>query len=360
MAYMIIFAAFIAGAVLFFRMPVFGATPSGDRKKRILRSSPFRDGTFQNIHDTPQLTGNKGFFGIAWLFFFGKKPRNTPERRIPSVKTDLKAIPERENVLVWFGHSSYFLQIGGKKILVDPVFSGHASPFSFTTKSFPGSDIYDAGDFPDIDYLILTHDHYDHLDYKTILAFRPKISKVIASLGVGAHLERWGYRPDVIHELDWGATFSDEGFSLTAMPARHFSGRLFKRNGTLWSSFVLKVAMLKIYIGGDSGYDTHFADIGSRSGPFDLALLECGQYNENWKFIHMRPEQVVQAAKDLRAKTLMPVHWGKFALALHPWDEPPILVTDFAQASGQPLLMPRIGEKVNLDGPPVNSRWWEN
>eukprot|EP01030_Chromulinospumella_sphaerica_P010752 gene10752-biopygen9367 len=170
--------------------------------------------------------------------------------------------------------------LSGVRILVDPVFSGNASPVSFTTKSFAGADAYGVADMPQIDYLFLSHDHYDHLDYKTVKALKPKVKRVITGLGVGSHLEHWGYNPAIITERDWDATVDIEpGFTVTYAPARHFSGRGLKRNGTLWTSFVLQTPLRKIYLGGDSGYDSHFARIGSQHGPFDLAILEDGQYN---------------------------------------------------------------------------------
>jgi L-ascorbate metabolism protein UlaG (beta-lactamase superfamily) len=253
------------------------------------------------------------------------------------------------------------MQVDGKTLLVDPVFSGHASPVTFTTKAFAGTDVYTVDDLPEIDYLFLSHDHWDHLDHATVLRLKPKVKKVITGLGVGAHLERWGYDLAVIEERDWGESIAlDEGFTVHMAPARHFSGRGLKRNTSLWSSFVLNTPGLKIYLGGDSGYDSHFKVIGEKHGPFDLAILECGQYNEYWKYIHMMPEEVVRAAQDLKARKLMPVHWGKFALALHAWDEPIIRVTAAAEKEGMPLLPPMIGEKVNLNGKSyVSKKWWE-
>ena len=279
---------------------------------------------------------------------------------LPSKKTNLLTLDPAKDVLVWFGHSSYFMQIDGKTMLVDPVFSGHASPFSFMVKSFEGSDIYTSEDFPEIDYLFITHDHWDHLDSKTVLKLKPKVGKIITSLGTGAHLEHWGFAPDQIIEKDWNeSAVLDSGFVITATPGRHFSGRGFKRNQAMWASFVLQTSSKKIFIGGDSGYDTHFVEIGIEHGPFDLALLECGQYNHSWKYIHMMPEETVQAAIDLKAKTFIPVHWGKFALALHAWDEPIERVTKEAHRLNIPIFHPMIGEEVNLNEPNETTEWWK-
>ncbi|MBC8005281.1 MAG: MBL fold metallo-hydrolase, partial [Verrucomicrobia bacterium] len=264
------------------------------------------------------------------------------------------------DVLVWFGHSSYFLQLDGKRILVDPVFSGHASPFSFMVKSFKGTDVYTAEDMPEIDYLFITHDHFDHLDYETIGKIKARVGKIITSLGTGAHLERWGFDRAMIIEKDWFEKAElDSGFIITATPGRHFSGRAFKRNQANWAAFVLQTPTKKIFIGGDSGYDAHFAQIGEEHGPFDLALLECGQYNYAWRYIHMMPEQTVQASIDLKARTMMAVHWGKFALALHAWDEPIERVTKEAHRLKVPIIHPMIGQKVNLDATTETAEWWK-
>jgi len=294
---------------------------------------------------------------------FGRSKRSRPRDIIPSVKTDLLHLDLGENILVWFGHSSYFIQIDGKRILVDPVFCGHASPFPWMIQSFAGTDIYSAknsnSDIPDIDYLFITHDHYDHLDYKTIVALKPKIKQVITGLGTGSHLKYWGYAPEIIIEKDWDEEIIlDDDFIVHTAPTRHFSGRL-QRKRTQWTSFVLQTPTIKIYIGGDSGYDTHFKTIGDTFGPFDLAILECGQYSKFWPYIHMQPEQTVQAALDLRAKKLIPVHWGKFSLAQHAWDEPIRRVTDIAKEKRVELVTPMIGQKVKLQGENVFERWWE-
>lgn len=292
--------------------------------------------------------------------FFGKKERNKPSVVLPSQKTDLNALSAGENILVWFGHSSYFLQVDGMKFLVDPVLSGAASPLRFTTRSFPGTDAYSAEDFPEIDCLLLSHDHWDHLDYDTIIKLKPKIKRVITGLGTGAHLERWGFDMEKVLEKDWNQTVAlGSGFTIHTTPARHFSGRGLKRNQVLWLSFVLRTPTKNLFLGGDSGYDTHFASIGKQLGPFDLVILECGQYNQYWKYIHLLPEQLIPAALDLNAKMLMPVHWGKFALAMHAWDEPIVKATEAAKTDNFPLLAPMIGEKVNLDAPKTANDWWK-
>jgi L-ascorbate metabolism protein UlaG (beta-lactamase superfamily) len=266
------------------------------------------------------------------------------------------------DILVWFGHSSYFIQIDGKRILVDPVFSGNASPFSFSIKAFDGTDVYSTDDMPSIDYLFITHDHWDHLDYATITKLNSKIKTAICALGTSEHLQYWGYNKNKIIELDWNEKLSlDAGFEVTATTARHFSGRTLARNKALWTSFVLQTPTMKIFIGGDSGYDTHFKEIGKTFGPIDLAILENGQYDWKWKYIHSLPEDVLKAAKDLKAKRIFPVHNSKFALASHPWDEPLDRISTSNKIENLNLITPMIGEPVYLkDESQVFSEWWKN
>ena len=338
----------------------FGALPQGESLQKIKASPHYREGQFRNLSNTPQLTEGASFFGILKKFFFDKSEQRVPPAPLPSVKTDLLNLNLNKNILVWFGHSSYFMQIDGRTFLVDPVFSGNASPLKFTAKSFKGSDIYTVSDFPTIDYLIISHDHWDHLDYKTILQLKMKVRKVITGLGTAAHLVSWGYDKNMIEEKDWNEQIIPEkGFILNTVPARHFSGRGFKRNRSIWLSFVLTTPSKKIFIGGDSGYDRHFAEIGNQFGPFDLAILEDGQYNKYWKYIHMNPEETVQAAIDLKAHNLLPVHWGKFSLSIHSWNEPIIRITKEAELRNVKLLHPMIGEMVDLDINQTFSSWWE-
>ena len=360
--YIILFIVVLVSltTILFMNQAQFGKAPSGERLKRIEHSSNFSNGQFKNQSITPMFAEDMSKFEMIRDGIFKISKRKAPSSVLPSVKTNLFDLDSQRDILVWFGHSSYFMQIDGKKILVDPVFSGSASPFSFMVKSFKGSDVYTSEDFPPIDYLIITHDHWDHLDYKTVLELKPRVGKIITGLGTGSHLEHWGFDPKSIIELDWNeSSVLDSEFKITATPGRHFTGRTFKRNQTIWCSFVFQSPSKKIFIGGDSGYDTHFVQIGNEHGPFDLALLECGQYNKSWKYIHMMPEQTVQAAIDLKAKTMMPVHWAKFALSLHAWDEPIQRVTKEAHRLNVPIIHPMIGETVDLNDFGVQNEWWK-
>ena len=355
-----IVAVFAIVTVLFMQQAKFGKKPSGERLELIKKSPHYKDGKFENLSHTPTLTEGYSYMGVIKKQLFGDKSRRSPKINLPSVKTNLKDLSPDENVLVWFGHSSYFMQIDGKKIVVDPVFSGNASPINGTVTSFKGTNLYSVEDLPEIDYLFISHDHYDHVDYETIVALKNKVKKVICGLGVGAHFEYWGYAPEKIIEKDWYEKVElSADLIVYVEPARHFSGRGFIRNNTLWASYVLETPSLKIYIGGDSGYDTHYAEIGKKHGPIDIAILDNGQYDLAWQNIHHLPEEVLKAAKDLNAKRIFPVHSSKFSLANHSWDEPLAKLTEHNKNYHFPLITPIIGEVVRLnDTTQTFKQWW--
>lgn len=358
----ILIVFFLVFIFLFLNHPQFGKRPTGKDLERIQKSPNFANNSFQNLSHTPDLTEGVTFFEVLKEFIFNKNELKRPSQQIPTLKTDLLHLNPTENIVVWFGHSSYFIQIDGKKILVDPVLSPTASPVSFTTKAFEGTNIYTTDDFPEIDYLFISHDHWDHLDYQTIKKLKPKIQKVITGLGTGSHFRHWGFDPSIILEYDWNETSTlDDGFVVTVVPSRHFSGRSFRRNKALWVSFVLQTPSAKLFLGGDSGYDSHFKAIGDEFGPFDLVFLENGQYDKSWKYIHMTPDQVLQAANDLQAKVLFPVHSCKFVLANHNWDEPLSRISELVQHNNTALLLitPLIGEKTPINKNKIFPKWWE-
>jgi len=335
-----------------------GKPPSGKHLEKLRQSPNYKTNAFQNLSATPMKPDDISYWKMMREFF--KKNKDTvPPGLLPSVKTDLTNLDSPTPVIVWFGHSSYLIRIENKNFLVDPVFSGNASPLSFMIKAFPGSNIYKAEDMPAIDYLILTHDHYDHLDFKTVRKLKKKVDKIYCSLGISSHLKYWGFDTSRITELDWWESNQfEENISLMAAPARHFSGRGIKRGQTFWSSFILKTKDHNLYLGGDSGYDSHFKEIGNKYGPFDIAILEAGQYNSMWPLIHMMPEETVQASVDLQAKALLPVHWGKFSLAMHAWTDPVTRVLDKAKELNVKVLTPKIGQPIILDDDFQFESWW--
>lgn len=348
------------GGYIFMQQPQFGKNPTGERLEKVKNSPNYKNGKFQYAVETSDLGENTSLYQMLREFFFNKSKRIRPSYEIPVVKTDLKNLKVDENIIIWLGHSSFFMQIDRKKILIDPVLSDYASPVSFFNKSYKGSFIYTADDIPDIDYLFISHDHYDHLDYETVTKLKPKVKKVITPLGVGAHFQYWDYHKNVIVEQDWNETaILDNGYEATLTPSRHRSGRGLKSNQTLWGGFVFKTPSMKIFYSGDTGYGPHFKDIGNTYGPFDLAILECGQYSKYWRSSHMMPEEVVQASLDLKAKKLLPGHWAKFALSMHDWDEPIIKVIEESKRKNMPLLYPLIGQKLDLKEAVTMEAWWE-
>ncbi len=336
--------------IIFINQPSFGRLPRGERLERIEQSPHYRNGEFRNLTPTELMTSDKGRFRALWDFVFADKSGLFPETPVPAVRTDLKRIPSSENCMVWFGHSSYLLQLDGKRILVDPVFH-QAAPVSFVNRPFKGTDIYKPEDMPDIDYLIITHDHWDHLDYRTVTELKGRIKTVVCPLGVGEHFEYWGFDPHSLVELDWQEdALLDSAFTVHCLPARHFSGRGLTSNKTLWASFLLETPSLKVYIGGDGGYDTHFAEIGKRYPGIDLAILENGQYNDDWRYIHLMPVYLGRAAGDLKAKHLVTVHHSKYALSRHSWNEPLKNELRAAKEDSLNLIVHVIGEEVSLNG----------
>jgi len=340
-------------------LKITGKSPSGKHLEKLKQSPNYKKSAFQNLSDTPMKPDDISYWKIMKEFIH-KNKNTAPPGLLPSVKTDLTNLNSSKPIIVWFGHSSYFIRIENKNFLIDPVFSGNAAPLSFMIKAFPGSNIYRPEDMPAIDYLILTHDHYDHLDFKTVRKLRNKVNKIYCSLGVSSHLKYWGFDINKITEMDWWDSIQlDKNISLTAAPARHFSGRGIKRGQTFWSSFILKTKDHNLYLGGDSGYDSHFKEIGDKYGPFDIAILEAGQYNAMWPLIHMMPEETVQAAVDLKATSLLPVHWGKFTLALHAWDEPIKRVLEKAESLNMKVYSPKIGQPLILEDVFKTEKWWE-
>lgn len=295
------------------------------------------------------MTGDEGSFQALLHFLFKKYPNTVPDSgQIPAIRTNLKNLDRNKDLFVWFGHSSYLLQLSGKRILVDPVFYAGA-PFEFINKPFPGTDIYKPEDMPDIDYLIISHDHYDHLEYRTVKELQPRIAQVVTGLGVGEDFEYWGFPEEKISELDWGDSLATgDGFKFHCLPARHFSSRSVFPQKTLWASFLVETPDgKKIFIGGDGGYGKHFQKLGEQFSDITLAILENGQYNKDWKLIHTLPEELEKETMELGAQHVVTVHHSKFKLSYHLWNEP----TQNAKAlqeKGIPVITPTIGEVVEI------------
>lgn len=283
-----------------------------------------------------------------------------PKGKLPEKKPSMAEFlrPSAAVKFIWLGHSTLLLNINQKILLIDPVFSDNASPSSLLIKRFQAPAL-NLEDLPPIDAIIISHNHYDHLDKDTILYFKEKQTRFILPLGVGEDLRDWGIPVNRMVELDWFTSYDEFGITFIATPAEHFSGRgLFDKNKSLWASWVIKHNEQKIFYSGDSGYGPHFKKIGDKYGPFDLAFIENGHYNERWPEVHMQPEDSLQAFLDLNAEIFVPVHWGMFDLALHHWAEPAERTYAIAKAWDIPLLTPELGQIVDLDYGFETRAWW--
>ncbi len=349
-----------AGGYGFCHSARFGNLPEGEDLARISQSVHCVDGVFYNTQVTPLMVGKQSIVR-GWMdFFFNDQPRLRPEVPLPTMKISLLNIDRTRDCVVWFGHSSFYLQLAGKRILLDPVLSSYAAPVPFVVRSFAGTDSYSPSDMPDIDLLLLSHDHWDHLDYPTLVALEPRIKAVVCGLGVGSHLKRFGFAKEKIYEGDWGDRLIFEAIQVIVTESRHFSGRLFTRDHTLWNGFVIQTEQRRVYFSGDGGYGAHFVRIGNEYGPMDLALLDMGQYNDRWPYVHMNPEEAAKAAADVGAGALMPTHVGRFCISRHPWDEPFIRIAKAATRYQWKLLTPIIGQSVFLDEDMRFTAWWKN
>lgn len=311
-------------------------------------SSPnWHNGAFRNLPDNyvNAALGQEPLQGGGWLkFFLERKGNRYPPGPVPTRRGDLRSVSDGE--FVWLGHSSCLLRLNGKFICIDPVLSSRASPAPFTIPAWPGANPYKASDFPPIDYLCISHDHWDHLDYDTVSSLQYKT--ILCGKGVGAHFTRWGLcKPE---ELDWGDSWQDGGLKFIFTPSRHFSGRGLTRDQSLWGGFVISAGSGgSVYFTGDGGYGGHFTAIGKKYGPFDIVFTDSGQYNRAWPTVHMFPEEAVRAVRDTGSRMGCPVHRGKFTLAWHPWDEPARRFSKRASETGLPYVLPIIGEKRALD-----------
>lgn len=352
-------AVLAAYALYFFNSPQFGRAPSGHRLERIMKSPNFKNGVFQNKEPIVNHLED-GVLVSFYKFIFEKRDALRPKDSIPHVKTDLKSLDKNRDLVVWLGHSSFLLQLSGHRFLVDPHLSGHVAPVSFLMTAFDGSNPYSVDELPDdIDTILLSHDHWDHLDYETTVALKDRVKRVITGLGNGEYYEMWGYSVDKLHELDYGEdiVLSDD-LRITFTPARHFSGRFLKQNPTEPGSFVIASKDRKFFYSGDSGYGQHFKKIGEDYGPFDFAVMEDGQYDMQWHNVHMLPEEVIKASEDIGAKVILPVHNSKFVMANHTWNAPLEEITKQGENFTGKIVTPLIGEVVYLDLIPQTNLWW--
>lgn len=361
-AFMVVLTLFIAA---FFNMsPQFGKAPAMDKQKKFAVSRHYTDGKFHNEVPTTLGMGFAKTISVMWDFFFAKVPGKEPRGPLPMRELDSATVANRSvgiARLTWFGHSALLLEMDARKILIDPMLGQHAGPLPLVSpKRYNRNLPIEIESMPFIDVVLISHDHYDHLDHGSIVKLKDKVGHFYVPLGVGSHLISWGIDKEKITELNWWDETSFGGFTFVCAPARHFSGRGLINNETLWSSWIILTPERRLYFSGDSGYGPHFKEIGNQYGPFDFVMMECGQYNVQWPQIHMMPEETVQATLDVKGKVLLPIHWGAFTLAMHPWTDPVTRVVAEAKKFDLPVTTPMIGQTISFDSASVEAlRWWE-
>jgi len=358
------FLSLILATTLFLNLyPSFGGSHSEEKIKTFEQSGNYKNKNFVNLIPT-SLNMNFGKFVSVLRDYISGIPDQVPENPLPVLPLDSMTIASKSDSLVritWFGHSAFLLEINEKKILVDPMFGDVPGPHPWLgPRRFSNGIPIAIEKLPQIDLVLFSHDHYDHLDYESVLKLKHKVKNFYVPLGVGSHLEAWGVESHKISELNWWDEIKSDELQFVCTPARHFSGRgILDRNTTLWASWVIRSDRFAIYFSGDSGYGPHFKDIGEKYGPFNFAMLECGQYDERWESVHMMPEQTAQASLDLNAEFMMPIHWGAFVLALHSWKDPVERLTNKAQALNVKVITPKIGQQFLINEPEIDdNNWW--
>jgi L-ascorbate metabolism protein UlaG (beta-lactamase superfamily) len=354
-----IVAVLAVAAIIIFRLPEFGGTIAGQRLERVRRSPEFIAGRFQNV--PPQNT-DTSLLKTYRLYQQGQV--RGPRFEIPVIDiapSSLEAPPSKGLKAIWFGHSSVLLEVEGVRVMTDPVLSDVVSPVPsiYGPRRMHRSPIA-LQNLAHIDAVLISHDHYDHLDMKTIQHLASQDTQFYMGLGVGAHLERWGVPPAQIHEMDWWDQVEVKSVKFICTPARHYSGRKAMDNSTLWTSWVVKGADHSVYYSGDTGYADHFREIHKRFGDMDLTLMKVGAYGETWLDIHMDPESAVQGHTELGGKVLLPVHWATFNLSYHAWDEPILRTLAAAKDKGAHVITPRVGEVFEYDRPFQNIEWYKH
>jgi L-ascorbate metabolism protein UlaG (beta-lactamase superfamily) len=362
MVYLLVILGVLAiGIILFITLhPTFGSSPSKKDRERYHSFDHFKNREFVNQNPTEMKMGVSTILSLMKDSLTGKKDRS-PTNPIP-ISFDWNKIHSVEDSLTWFGHSTILLTLDKKKILIDPMFGPSPSPVSFVgSKRYSEDLLYVIEKLPQIDVVLITHDHYDHLDYLSIIRLKNKVGHYIVPLGVAGHLIRWGVKEDQITECNWWDEVKWKGLIIASVPSQHFSGRgLFNRNSTLWNGWVILGENQRIYTSGDGGYGPHFRQIGEKYGPFDLTLIEGGQYDKRWSEIHMQPEESVQAHLDVSGKNMMLIHWGAFTLAYHSWTDPVERAIRAAEGKEVNVIAPTIGETALLNGSlPAPKSWWK-
>ncbi len=352
--------------VLFINLsPQFGGLASKQQQELFSKSKHYKDGKFLNNGGVKMEMSLKDSFKAMWILFKSNS-KAEPNKNIAVQKVDSISIANYNSKtrFIWFGHSTFLLQIKGKNLLIDPMFGDVPAPNPLLgNKRFSNELPIEIEKLPSIDAVLITHDHYDHLDYESIQKLKGKVKLFFTPLGIGIHLLKWGVEKERIIELDWWQEIKFDDLTIRCTPAQHFSGRgISDREKTLWCSWIIQSADENLFFSGDSGYASHFKEIGEQYGPFDFAFMECGQYNNLWPLVHMFPEETAQAGLDIKAKKMMPIHWGAFKLASHSWTEPVERISKKAKELNVDLVIPKIGEiiEIGLNDSEEIYPWWRN
>lgn len=359
--FLAIVATIILTFVLFYNLaPVFGAKI---KTSDFVGLEYFKNGKFHNMYDAPlNLTEEEIEKDKKWFKdFFGSVENREPLSKIKVNKLNISEFNTlKDDSLVWHGHSTVTFKLSGKTIMFDPVFGERPSPVPFLIKKrYSDEMVIDLELLPELDAVVITHDHYDHLDYPSIIELKDKVKEFIVPIGVDQHLIKWGVSPDKIRTLKWWDSLLIEDTKLTLVPSQHFSGRGLTKNPTLWGGYVIEENDKKIFVSGDSGYGSHFKEIKDRFGKIDFALLESGQYNANWADIHMLPKHTIQAALDLGVENFMTVHWGMFTLSTHEWTDPVESVSKQAKEKNLVFYTPEIGKPLSMFKENTTNEWWK-
>ena len=352
--------------VLFINLsPQFGGVASKQQQELFSKSKHYKDGKFLNNGGVKMEMSLKDSFKAMWILFKSNS-KAEPNKNIAVQKIDSITIANYNSKtrFIWFGHSTFLLQIKGKNLLIDPMFGNVPAPNPLLgNKRFSNKLPIEIEKLPSIDAVLITHDHYDHLDYESIQKLKDKVNIFYTPLGIGIHLLKWGVEKERIIELDWWQEIKYDELTIRCTPAQHFSGRgISDREKTLWCSWIIQSDDENLFFSGDSGYASHFKEIGDQYGPFDFAFMECGQYNNLWPLVHMLPEETAQAGLDIKAKKMMPIHWGAFKLASHSWTDPVERISKKAKELNVDLVIPKIGEiiEIGLNDSEEIYPWWRN
>jgi len=357
----LIFVVFIIALIIYLIVKVitgqleFGGKMDESSQAFALKSVQYVDDHFEN--SPPKVSADTI---VNFKELMGGQMRH-PSALFPMETPDINRQPKSGLRAIWFGHATAYVEMDGKRIMTDPMLSKRAFPVKLMAPTRYNPSPLEMEKLPAIDFVTISHDHFDHLDMKTTQTLAANGAQFFVGIGIKAHLIRWSVPESQIHEMDWWQSVTIGEFTIHCTPARHYSGRTLSRDTTLWSSWVIEGPKHRIYHSGDTGYSPHFKEIGERFGPINIAFIKIGDYglDLSWRDVHMHPEKSIQAHLDLNADVMFPIHWGTFALSFHDWFEPINLAVEYANQNGVKLVTPKLGQKIEYNQPIKNQSWWK-